>query len=323
MSTDRSLHRQKRLFHCFITRCPLCFLLCLLLFTSSCQDATARTIAFQRGDRIWISDIAGENQRFVCTGYDPAISPDGQYIAFTHYEESGDSVNITRSIALCTIPSQDVRILKTIPGGNSFGPVWSPDGDTIAFSSLVNDVWGVCLVGRDDSGYRHLTETLAVQLYSPTWTSRGGYVVCHGDGNIYTVDVTEGIIRKALYKDIVGDYGVTSGTAFTFSLDRRYLLFDADVANESMEGLHEPPGAVFVHDAQSGGTWRVTPRGICSFYPSWYADCTLIFSGFSEDDISPRAGFPGIATRIYTIDITGKHLTALIENATDPSVSAQ
>ncbi len=138
---------------------------------------------------------------------------------------------------------------------------------------------------------------------------------------MYTIDVDAGTIGKASYKDIVVNYGVSSATSFTFSPDKKYLLFDADVPSESMEGLHEPAGAIFIHTLSSAGTRRVTPPGICGFYPSWYFDGRIIFSSFTENDILQRAGFSGIATRIYTIDITGKNLEALIENASDPSIS--
>ena len=298
-------------------------ILLFLLLIFSYHQAQAQTIAFQRGDGIWISDINGQDQRFICKGYDPDISPDGKYIAFTQYEYFGKFYNLNRHIAIYEIESRKVTILKSIPSNNNFGPTWSPTGDKIAFSSFINNIWGIGIINRNNTEYHSLTETLAVHTYSPTWTSQGRYIVSHGDGNIYTLDVNGGTIGKTPYKKIVRNYGVSSVTAFTFSQDKKYFLFDADVIGESMRGLHEPPGAIFVHNTSSGITNRVTPGGICGLYPSWYSNGKIIFSGFKENDIPQTAGSSGIATRIYTIDITGNGIKALIENASDPSISVK
>lgn len=288
----------------------------------SCQTAGARTIAFQRDGGIWISDMAGQNQQFLCRGYDPEISPDGRHVAFTHYEHVGPSIGPNRYIALCDIASKETRVLTSIPGHNHFGPAWSPRGDMIAFSSYLNTAWGVGVVQQTDTGYRLLTEGVKSQVYAPTWTYPGDHILCHGDGYLFTLDAGGGIVRRVPYREIVGDYGVTSATAFALSRDGKYLLFDADVPGESMEGLHEPPGAVFVHNVSSGETTRLTPPGICGFYPSWYADGRVLFSGFRATDIH-QGGSAGITPRVYTVDMSGDNLKALIERASDPSVSAE
>lgn len=290
-----------------------------LLLAFACQQAQARTIVFQRGEGIWVSGADGRDQRFVCAGYDPAISPDGRQIAFTQYEYSGKDLN--RHITLCEVGSGEVTILGTVPGTTSFGPAWSPAGDAIAFTVYAGGAWGVGVVRPDGGGYRLLTEGLGVDLYSPTWTG-DGRIVCHGGGRIYTLDPRGGVAHKEPYEKIAGGYAVTGATTFAFSRDKEYLLFGAAVDGESIRGLNEPPRSVFVHRVSSGVTTRITPTGLCGLYPSWYSNGRILFSGFGEGDMPP-AGGGAIRTRVYTVDVTGKNMKILIEDATDPSVSAR
>jgi len=300
-------------------RYPLITISLFLLLAFACQQAQARTIAFQRGEGIWASGAGGWDQRFVCAGYDPAISPDGRQIAFTRYEYSGKNLN--RHIALCEVDSGEVTMLGTVPGTTSFGPAWSLAGDAIAFTVYAGGAWGVGVVRPDGGGYRLLTEGLGVDLYSPMWNG-DGRIVCHGGGQIYTLDPRGGAAHKEPCEKIAGGYAVTGATAFAFSQDGRRLLFGASVDGESIRGLNEPPDAVFVHRMSSGVTARVTPAGLCALYPSWFSDGRILFSGFGEGDIPP-AGGGAIGTRVYTVDVTGKNMKALIEDATDPSISAE
>jgi len=301
---------------------PIVIAVVLFLLLTSCLPGRAQTIAFQRDDGIWISDITGRGQRFLCRGYDPEISPDGRHVAFTHYEDAGPTAAPDRSIAICDIASRDIEVMRSMPGSTHFGPAWSPRGDWIAVSSYVNGVWGVGIVRRDGTSYRLLTGGLQRDTYSPTWNHRGDRILCHGDGFLYTLDEKGGVRDRVPCRDIAGDYGMTSATSFRLSRDGRCLLFDADVPNETMAGLNEPPGALFVHDLSSGKTERITPRGICGFYPTWYPGGKVLFSGFGEGDMPKGEGPARITVHLYTIDVSGGNLQVFIEDARDASLSS-
>lgn len=85
--------------------------------------------------------------------------------------------------------------------GNGFDPHLSPDGQTIVFLRIHNDVGAdgqtdIYSVNLDGSNFRRLTNTPESEI-SPQWSPDGSYVVflrseegyrLHGDGGIWTVD---------------------------------------------------------------------------------------------------------------------------------------
>jgi Tol biopolymer transport system component len=294
-------------------------LTCILILNSS--NLNAQTIAFQRsvegGDEIWIADKNGENLQLICKGMDPDISPDGKYIAFT----------ASNGIGYVNIKTKEIHIFKSIRADRSFGPKWSPNSDMIAFMCLIRPYpWGIGVVDLEDTYFHILTEGSNIRnVWAPTWDLEGKYVLCRGDGNILKIDLNGNIISKIPYKNIDLTYGIANGTRLSLSSDGNYLLFDAMVENETINGLHEPPITIFIHNLLTGKTTRVTPAGICALRPCWVSDSKIIFEGFIKDDITGHQGKYeyeiDIDRAIYSIDIDGKNLKKLIENGWQPSFS--
>ena len=89
-------------------------------------------IAFQRGTQIWLMNADGTDQRALVTtesNADPSWSPWGDRIAFT----------CTRGFAttdICVVEVATGAVTNLTPGGrNDSHPDWSPDRQTIIFSS--------------------------------------------------------------------------------------------------------------------------------------------------------------------------------------------
>jgi dipeptidyl aminopeptidase/acylaminoacyl peptidase len=96
----------------------------------------AGTLVFQTvsGGDIYAINADGTNLRYLTTGMDPALSPDGQWVAFTRWE--GPQHGAPGSlwvIKVDTLAGTGERvILNDVQQPKA--PVWSPDGSQIAIS---------------------------------------------------------------------------------------------------------------------------------------------------------------------------------------------
>lgn len=128
---------------------------------------------------------------------DPAWSPDGARIAYTH-------VRFSRALEL--------EIWSTSPDGsaatrlakNAYDPAWSPDGRRIAFISLRDHNGATCfsdcftngeiyVMNSDGSGKRRLTRTTTDEA-APAWSPDGAQIAFHsarpipeGNAELYTM----------------------------------------------------------------------------------------------------------------------------------------
>jgi TolB protein len=95
--------------------------------------AEAGTIVFQTvsGGDIYVVDADGGNLRYLTTGIDPALSPDGQQVAFTRWDDTQHGA--FGSLWLINVDGGGERaILGDVRQPKS--PVWSPDGSQIAIN---------------------------------------------------------------------------------------------------------------------------------------------------------------------------------------------
>jgi Tol biopolymer transport system component len=88
-------------------------------------------VAFQIANDadIYVVNADGSGLRRVAAGFDPALSPDGQRLAYTHWSQAGDGVYV-----LDLRTSQE---LKVADAAHPRWPVWSPDGTRLVFSRFV------------------------------------------------------------------------------------------------------------------------------------------------------------------------------------------
>ena len=70
------------------------FFVSLMVIIAFPMNCIAGIIAFEMDDEIWIADMKGKNEKFICRGHDPSISPDGKFIAFTLDGSVGRRISI-------------------------------------------------------------------------------------------------------------------------------------------------------------------------------------------------------------------------------------
>jgi dipeptidyl aminopeptidase/acylaminoacyl peptidase len=103
-----------------------------LQFTINNSPLTS-TIVFQTasGGLIYAVNPDGSNLRYLTTGLDPALSPDGQWVAFTRWETSQDGA--LGNVWLINIDGSGERVIHEYLY-NPRTPTWSPDGTQLVIS---------------------------------------------------------------------------------------------------------------------------------------------------------------------------------------------
>ena len=124
-------------------------------------DNSESTIVFQTasGGPIYAVNPDGTNLRYLTTGLDPALSPDGQWVAFTRWETSQDGA--LGSVWLINIDGTGERVIHENVY-NPRTPVWSADGTQLVISMQhggtvepVHKCWGE----RPPSGAYNISRT--------------------------------------------------------------------------------------------------------------------------------------------------------------------
>ncbi|MBL8614227.1 MAG: PD40 domain-containing protein [Deltaproteobacteria bacterium] len=126
-------------------------------------------------------------------GNQPAVSPDGQRVAYLEYRDGG------HNLVSIKLDGSDKRYLTNFNDGTWMNnPDWSPDGSQIVFAMFRNFQQNLYVMNADGTGLRPLTWDAWEEL-DPHWSKDGGiYFTAEPDGifNIYRIDPASHDVRQ-------------------------------------------------------------------------------------------------------------------------------
>mgnify|MGYP006278754629 CR=1 FL=1 len=130
---------------------------------------------------LYVTDIEGKSLSRLTDDFfderDPVWSPDGTRIAFSSDRGSESELGFRRRYDLYTVDPETRRIerLPSTPENDS-SPTWSPDGETIVFSSTAGGSPDLYALSLDDSSITRLTAFVG-GAESPSWARTSDWMV--------------------------------------------------------------------------------------------------------------------------------------------------
>jgi Tol biopolymer transport system component len=187
-------------------------------------------------------------------------SPDGSKFAFVIFSKGANKLAI-----LDVKKGKLIRDLR-IPGVASFSnPAWSPDGESIVVSGLVDGISDLYLYNMSSREVEKLTDTFYSEIH-PSWSSDGRYIVFASEKplnnnyafDIAILDMNDRSVRKL---DVFGQ-SFNLNPVFSPGNKTIYFLSDAD-------GFRN----LFSYDLESDEVFRLTRymtgiSGITAFSPA-------------------------------------------------------
>jgi TolB protein len=262
----------------------------LLLGAATAAPAQPR-LAFERQPSVWVANGDGSGQRKIADGLNPAISPNGAFLAFNTVEPG----QLLHRIAVADLASGRIKILTAIPSNNCEEPDWSPDGSKLLFVfDTKKDERHIGIVNADGTGFREVPAGLEYPLYyTPVWAADGQSIFCttnrlHGNDNrnyICRLGLDGRVLKEWLEMNLADGRGLIPGgelggwRPLHASPDGKSLLLDADMWGEG-DGQNEvyTAPAIWTMDLATGKVTRMTPRKLDGWSGQWLDAGDVLFT---------------------------------------------
>jgi Tol biopolymer transport system component len=203
--------------------------------------------------------ITNDTQQEDC----PDISPDGQWIAYRTYGDQED-------IGIMRIDGTDRRQLTNDVYFDRI-PVWSPNGDRIAFSSNRGGSMEIWSIKPDGSGLTQLTRSLSSAI-TPSW-SPDGQIACSAHNAAYIFDSGKPWDEQDPVKLQLRSHEGHVYRSYSWSPDGRWLAAHHRTS----------PGGVGVYSFESSKFMPLIDFGA---FPRWTMDSrSLIVQEFQGGDL--------------------------------------
>ncbi len=225
----------------------------------------------------------------IAPGYRPIWSPDGRYLAVEFFRGTVEIYVIDTTCVRADPPCPITR-LSDSQTDDRF-PVWSPDGERIAYVSWLDGDAEIYTVGLDGSDLRNLTRSSGWDV-SPSWSPDGSQIAFFSDRDryreLYLMDSDGGNLR--MLTDDNSPENAQAAGAPAWSPDGRWLAYSFTFEG-NIDIMVIPAGCA---DGESTvrrcreAAMRVSPSASNEFSPFWSPDSQHL------NFISDRSGRLGI-----------------------------
>lgn len=203
-------------------------------------------------DEIYEMALAGSSRRLTHQGkaYAPAISPDGERIAYTHF--AGDVPSVWLMDRDGGHAAQLIR--------HGWDPTWSPDGHWILHASDRSGSIQLWRVQADGSGLEVLTSIDGLRGRSD-WSPDGEWIASYAgqpwQREIYRIRLNDGLTEQ------LTDGG--NNLAPSFSPDGEWIAFTSYRDHYGDDNGCE----IYVMHLDSRTSFRLTDNDTCDWQPRW------------------------------------------------------
>ena len=278
---------------------------------------------------LWVMDADDSNRRRLVEGDDPIWSPDGTKIVY-HYEHGvwvmdADGSNRIRLDTADTdggtayfrdwwpdgskilysgseeqfswdahlwVVDIDGSHRRRLTGNGGFGPVWSPDGDKIAYTESAV-VGGIRVMDADGSGNTRLTD----KGYFPVWSPDGDKIAY---GLTVNSTLTSYSDIRMMDADGSDNTPLIPGEVYSFAWSP-----DGEEIAYANEGGNE--GSIHLIDVETRG---VTTLSTAGYMPDWSPDGSMI--AYYDIDYTP--GHIRHPAEIWVMNADGTDKIRLVES---------
>lgn len=117
---------------------------------------------------------------------DPKISPSGNMISITSNDWNGSQIFVMNSdgsnLKQITFTVSSKYFDTGFPRDGNCNPVWSPNGDKLAYVSYENGSPDIFIINSNGTGNKRLTDT-PLRDENPVWTKDGNYILFSSNRN--------------------------------------------------------------------------------------------------------------------------------------------
>jgi Tol biopolymer transport system component len=205
--------------------------------------------------------------------YDPAVSPDGQWVTFDHAEIPNPA-----DIWVINIDGTGLTNLTDSLAGNEFSSEWSPDGTKIAYvrqedgQCCDSDIW---IMNADGSGQTNVTNTPDYSEGFPDWSPDGSRIIFDRSENLNVAgdfgprDIATINVDGTGFQNLTND-PTTSQSDPAFSPDGTQILYSqVPSAGVSVSGAFGFSLTVVVANADGSDPIEISPPGAVDSRPDW------------------------------------------------------
>ncbi len=185
-------------------------------------------------------------------GSDPAVSPDGERVAYLHY---GDG---TMNLVVSGLDGSDTRTLSSFDDGTWLqGPDWSPDGRRIVVAVSRNYQQNLWIVDVESSSWTPITDDGWEEL-DPHWGEDGIYFAADPTGIFNIFRWSEGVFTQIT--NVVGGASTPSLTPHGDLLFSNYTAFGHKAHGLRREAFFDVPSTTFGAIGEPDLSWRPETR---------------------------------------------------------------